>query len=124
MDYTKYVLKDNEKLTSLLEGKDNLFIVSCNKCFKEFKTVEEPELAEFKELALAQGKTVTGAESLDFLCNSIQTRQKLDGKVPEGTENIIVISCGLGVQTIAEMEGLSAPVHTRTDGTPEGDRAQ
>ena len=113
MDYTKYVLKDNEKLTSLLEGKDNLFIVSCNKCFKEFKTVEEPELAEFKELALAQGKTVTGTESLDFLCNSIQTRQKIDGKVPEGTENIIVISCGLGVQTIAEMEGLS--VYTATD---------
>ena len=45
--------------------------------------------------------------------NSIQTKQKLDGKIPEGTENIIVISCGLGVQTIAEQEGLN--VFTATD---------
>ena len=113
MDYTKYVLKDAEKLNALLEGKDNLFIVSCNKCFKEFQTLEEPELKEVKELALAQGKNVTGTLSVDFLCNSIQTKQKLDGKIPEGTENIIVISCGLGVQTIAELEGLN--VFTATD---------
>ena len=41
MNYTKYVLKDNDELGALLEGKDNLFVVSCNKCFKEFETVEE-----------------------------------------------------------------------------------
>ena len=42
MNYTKYVLKDTGELTGLLEGKDDLFLVSCNKCFKEFETVEEP----------------------------------------------------------------------------------
>ena len=113
MDYTKYVLKDSAELASLLEGKDDLFIVSCNKCFKEFETFEEPDLREFEELALAHGKKVTGTVSVDFLCNRIQTEKKLDGIVPEGTKNVIVVSCGLGIQTVADLEEL--PVFTATN---------
>ena len=60
MNYTKYVLKDNDELNALLDGKDDLFVVSCNKCFQEFETVEEPDLGQFKELAAAQGKKITG----------------------------------------------------------------
>ena len=44
VDYTKYELKSSEELTALLTGKDNLFLVACNKCFKEFDTVQEPEV--------------------------------------------------------------------------------
>ena len=44
VDYTKYELKSGEELTALLTGKDNLFLVACNKCFKEFDTVQEPEV--------------------------------------------------------------------------------
>ena len=47
VDYTKYVLKNKEELEDLLAGKDNLFVVACNKCFKEFDTTEEPELGAF-----------------------------------------------------------------------------
>ena len=43
VDYTKYKLKGFDELASVLEGKDNLFVVACNKCFKEFVTVDEPE---------------------------------------------------------------------------------
>ncbi len=42
-NYTKYKLKSNDELAELLADKDNLFIVACNKCFKEFETVDEPE---------------------------------------------------------------------------------
>lgn len=42
-DYTKYKLKRNDELASVLEGKDKLFVIACNKCFKEFETLEEPE---------------------------------------------------------------------------------
>ena len=57
-NYTKYALKTAEELTALLEGKDNLFVVACNKCFKEFNTTYEPDLDEFLKLAETQGKTV------------------------------------------------------------------
>ena len=108
MDYTKYALKSNEELTELLSGKDQLFVVACNKCFKEYDTVNEPDLATFEELAAAQGKTLTGVVKVDFLCNKVQTEKKLKDLIPAGTENVMVISCGLGVQTLADLADVPA----------------
>ena len=104
-NYTKYKLKSNDELTSLLADKDNLFIIACNKCFKEFETVDEPDCGEFEKLAAEQGKTVTGSAKVDFLCNKIRTEKKLQDMIPEGTENVFVISCGLGIQTVADLAG-------------------
>jgi electron transport complex protein RnfC len=102
-NYTKYKLKSSDELASLLEDKDNLFIVACNKCFKEFETVDEPDCAEFEKFAAEQGKHITGSARLDFLCNKNHTQKDLLDMVPEGTENIFVISCGLGIQTVADL---------------------
>lgn len=113
VDYTKYVLKSKEELDDLLTGKDNLFVVACNKCFKEYGTTQEPDLEAFAAMADAQGKRVTGTAKVDFLCNQVQTEKKLGGIIPEGTENVVVISCGLGVQTVADLQ--SVPVFTATN---------
>lgn len=104
-NYTKYRLKDNDELASVLADKDNLFIIACNKCFKEFETIDEPECGEFEKFAAEKGKTVTGTARIDFLCNKIQTEKKLQELIPEGTENVFVISCGLGIQTVADLAG-------------------
>ena len=105
-NYTKYKLKTPEELAEALAGSDNLFVIACNKCFKEFESVDEPDCAEFLQFAAEQGKKVTGSVQVDFLCNKIQTEKKLKDLVPEGTENVVVLSCGLGVQTIADLTGL------------------
>lgn len=112
-NYTKYRLKDKDELVSVLAGKDNLFIIACNKCFKEFETIDEPECSEFEKLAAENGKTVTGSARVDFLCNKTQTKNKLQDMIPEGTENIFVISCGLGIQTVADLAG--KPVYAATN---------
>ena len=52
-NYTKYRLKKAEELAPFLAGTDKLFVVACNKCFKEFETVDEPDCGEFCELAKA-----------------------------------------------------------------------
>ena len=101
-NYTKYRLKGNEELAALLHGKDKLFVIACNKCFKEFTSVDEPDCDEFVKFAAEQGKTVTGMVKVDFLCNKTQTEKKLKDLIPEGTENVVVISCGLGIQTMAD----------------------
>ena len=105
-NYTKYRLKEIDELAPFLAETDKIFVVACNKCFKEFETVDEPDCGEFVELAKAQGKTVTGSVQVDFLCNKTQTEKKLKDLIPEGTESIFVVSCGLGVQTIANMVDL------------------
>ena len=107
-NYTKYRLKAEDELASVLSGVDNLFVIACNKCFKEFETTDEPDCDVFKEFAAKQGKTVTGSTRIDFLCNKTQTAKALIDVIPEGTENVVVISCGLGVQTIADVAELPA----------------
>ncbi len=105
-NYTKYKLKGYDELSALLESRDNLFIVSCNKCFKEFETVGEPECEALKSYAEALDKTVTGTATIDFLCNKTQTAKALEGLIPAGTEHILVAACGLGIQTVAALEDL------------------
>ena len=112
-NYTKYALKAYEELAELLEGKDNLFVVACNKCFKEFDTNQEPEMEKLLELANGLDKTVVGTAKVDFLCNSARAEKNLPGMIPENAEHIIVISCGLGVQTVAA--NAEIPVSTATD---------
>lgn len=113
MDYTKYAAKGADELEALLADKDHLFVISCNKCFKEIETGHEPECSELIAFAAARGKTVTGSAMVDFLCNKIQSEKKLQDMIPEDTENIIVLSCGLGVQTIADVA--EKPVFTAAD---------
>ena len=110
-NYTKYKLKSNEELNALLADKDQIFVLACNKCFKEFDTMDEPDCAEFEKIAAECGKTITGSAKVDFLCNKTQTTKKLQDMIPEGTENVVVISCGLGVQTVAELKAGELPVY-------------
>ena len=115
-NYTKYRLKSAEELSQALAGTDRVFVVACNKCFQEFTGAEEPECGEFLALAEAQGKTVTGAMRVDFLCNKPQTLRKLQDAVPAGTESVFVLSCGLGIQTVADLVQL--PVYAASDSIP------
>ena len=112
-NYTKYALKSADELAQLLAGIDNLFVISCNKCFKEFESLQEPDRDAFLKIAAENGKTVTGSASIDFLCNKTQTDRKLLDLIPEGTENVVVLSCGLGIQTVASLAEL--PVYAASN---------
>ena len=112
-NYTKYALKPAEQLRELLAQTDDIFVIACNKCFKEFTVLEEPELDEFLAVAKDMGKNVTGSARADFLCNKYIAQKKLPGLIPEGTKAVFVISCGLGIQTIADIVAL--PVFAASD---------
>ena len=81
-NYTKYALKAENELTAALNGAEKLFVVACNKCFKEFESMTEPESETFVQLAEAQGKKITGAVNVDFLCNKIQSAKVLLDNIP------------------------------------------
>ncbi len=112
-NYTKYTLKPVEELKPLLAQADDIFVISCNKCFKEFTTLEEPELDEFLDIAAAEGKHITGSARADFLCNKFKAESKLPQMIPEGIKAVFVISCGLGIQTVADVVKL--PVFAAAD---------
>ena len=112
-NYTKYKLKTPEELTGVMQGKDDIFVLACNKCFKEFSVINEPDSDDIVSIAKEQNKNILGCAKLDFLCNKTLTAQKLDDLIPEGTQNIFVVSCGLGIQTIADL--VDVPVYAATD---------
>lgn len=114
-NYTKYRLKKREELAALLEGKDNLFIIACNKCFKAFKPEEDPDCEALLTLASEEGKTVTGSTRVDFLCNKTETVRLLTGLIPQETEHILVAACGLGIQTTADIEKEALPVYAASN---------
>ena len=107
-NYTKYRLKNEQELLRELSGADNLFVVSCGKCFGAYDDVQTCEMDAFVSMAREQGKTVTGTARLDFLCNKTRTAKALAELIPAGTETVVVISCGLGIQTVAEVTGKHA----------------
>ena len=116
-DYTKFKLKSIDDLTHLLENKDDFFVISCNKCFKEFSAEEEPENSILTSLISSKNKRLTGTVSVDFLCNKFKTKKLLADIIPDSAKSVIVVSCGLGVQTVADLVDL--PVYTATDSIPE-----
>ena len=112
-NYTKYKLKTEAELSGVLKNAGSSFVLACNKCFKEFAATSENDCDEFLSIAAQQGKNITGSAKMDFLCNKTLTAQKLKTMIPEGTESVFVISCGLGVQTVADL--LDVPVYAAAD---------
>jgi len=112
-DYTKFKLKKPDELASILENKSNFFVIACNKCFKEFKAEDEPECDEMIAFVYGQGKTVTDCLKVDFLCNKTLTEAHIEAVIPAEAENILVIACGLGIQTVADLA--DRPVFAASD---------
>ena len=92
-------LKDKEVIESLITSK--AFVVNCHGC-KEVSFPEEEACALQKELMDA-GK-LTGIITTDYVCNPENMKLRLGryAKEIEEADTVLVFSCGIGVQTIAE----------------------
>ena len=91
--------KDKETILSLLEGK--VFIINCHGC-REVRFPEEEAVELRKELAAA-GK-LTGFITTDYICNVENLKLRLEKHADEiaAADAVLVLSCGVGVQTVAE----------------------
>ena len=92
-------LKDKETILSLLTGK--VFIINCHGC-REVRFPEEEAVELRKELAAA-GK-LTGFITTDYICNVENLKLRLEKHADEiaAADAVLVLSCGVGVQTVAE----------------------
>ena len=92
-------LKSPEALNALTSG--TVFLINCHGC-KEVGFPEQEAKALQKELAEA-GKLV-GCLTTDYICNPVQLKLRLKSVLPQIAEAdaVLVLSCGVGVQTVAE----------------------
>jgi len=92
-------LKPKDAIVSLVGGKT--FIINCQGC-KEV-CFPEKEAAEIQKELVANGN-VTGIITTDYICDPENMRlrlQKHKDKI-EDADMVLVFSCGVGVQTVAE----------------------
>lgn len=93
-------LKSKEALASLTSGK--VFIINCHGC-KEVGFPEEESRQLQKDLA-AEGK-LAGVLTTDYVCNPENLALRLKGVMAQiaDADCVLVLSCGVGVQTISEV---------------------
>ena len=92
-------LKAPEVLESLVSGK--VFILNCHGC----KEVGFPEKeAEAFQKALEEKGLVTGILTTDYICNPENMKLRLQTRQAQidAADMVLVFSCGVGVQTVAE----------------------
>ena len=89
-------LKNTEVLASQLGGK--VFVINCHGC-KEIR-FPEAEANEFQKTL-----TKTGSVTTEYICNPDNLKVQLNKHAAalEEADAIAVFSCGVGVQTVAEM---------------------
>ena len=92
-------LKNKDVIKSLVKGK--VFALVCHGC-KEIRFPEAETDALLKELA--EEGIVTGTFVTDYICNveNLKLRLQKHAAAIEAADTILVLSCGVGVQTVAE----------------------
>ena len=90
-------LKSKETILSLIQGK--VFVINCHGCKEVHFPEKESEELE-KEL-----ENVTGILTTDYICNPENLKLRLERFADQIAEadTILVLSCGVGVQTVAEL---------------------
>jgi ferredoxin len=86
-------------------GASPVFIVGCNECATLCGTGGENQVLVMKKALEAQGILVTGSKVLEPACHLQNDKRllKAHAKEVDRAEKILVLSCGSGVQTIAEL---------------------
>ena len=95
-------LKAKETILSLESGK--VFIINCHGC----KEIRFPEAeAEALQKEMEESGKVTGIFTTDYICNAENLAirlQKYQAAI-DAADAVLVFSCGVGVQTVAEYLG-------------------
>ena len=92
-------MKDREVIRSLISGK--VFIINCHGCKEVF--FPEAEADAFQKELLDAG-CVTGIITTDYICNpeNMKIRLAKHQEAIQAADTVLVFSCGVGVQTVAE----------------------
>ena len=93
-------LKNTDVIKSQLQGK--VFVLLCHGC-KEIRFPEQEADALVKELA--EAGILAGSLTTDYICNEDNLQLRLRGYMAqlEEADTILVLSCGVGVQTVASL---------------------
>ena len=93
-------LKNKDVIQSLLNGK--VFVLICHGC-REIHFPEQEADQLLKEMT--ESGIVTGSLTTDYICNAENLKLRLEKHAAaiDAADMILVLSCGVGVQTVADL---------------------
>ena len=92
-------LKAKETILSYVS--DKVFIINCHGCREIYFPEHE---ADALQKELSESGRVTGMITTDYICNAENLKLRLDKhmKAIDEADAVLVFSCGVGVQTVAQ----------------------
>lgn len=109
--------KEIKEILKFMAGENKIFLIGCGECSTTCKTGGEEDIKRVKELLEKEGKTVTGYCVPEAPCIAAKVKLELakNRKTIEGSDAILVLACGLGIQSIAENMRIDKKIHVGCD---------
>lgn len=109
--------KPFEEILKAISGKKKIFIIGCGECATTCKTGGEKEILEMKKLLEDNGKAVTGWAIPDAPCIASQIKLHFakNRKAMDEADMFLVLSCGLGVQSVIDNDRSKKLAYTGCD---------
>ena len=101
-------LKPIQNIIDSLKGYTKIFLIGCGECSTICKTGGEPEVLKMKQDLEVAGKIIVGSciPSAPCLAAKLKTELAKNTKVIKEAEAVLVLSCGLGVQSFKDNDRL------------------
>ena len=109
--------KEFKDILKHLEGEKKIFLIGCGECSATCKTGGEDDVKKIKSLLEKEGKMVTGYCIPDAPCIAAKVKLELakNRKPIESSDAILILACGLGIQSVKENLRIDKPIHVGCD---------
>lgn len=109
--------KEFKEILKYLAGEDKIFLIGCGECSTMCKTGGEDDVKKIKDALEKDGKIVTGYSVPTAPCIAAKVKLELakHKETVESSDAILVLACGLGIQSVKENLRTEKPVHVGCD---------
>ncbi|MEE8185601.1 MAG: methylenetetrahydrofolate reductase C-terminal domain-containing protein [Thermodesulfobacteriota bacterium] len=108
--------KDPSLILEYLDGRKKVYLFGCNSCAEQCQTGGKRELDEMTVILRENGKEITGTSLIDETCYKMLVKKEFKAnEAIMSSDAILVLACGAGVKTVAEIAENSTPVFPALD---------
>ncbi len=109
--------KDFKEVLKYLGPAKSVFLIGCGECSTTCKTGGEDDVRKIKEAIEKEGKTVAGycVPTAPCIAAKVKLEFAKNRKAMESADAILVLACGLGIQSVKENLRVKKPVHVGCD---------
>jgi len=95
--------KPLEEILGYLDGERSVFLIGCRGCAEGCESGGKAQVEEMEERLEREDKRITGRTAIDMVCNEHLSRLRLAAyrRAIDEADSILVMTCGVGVQTVA-----------------------